>query len=193
MVRLALTMTAAVLVLGACGKKDDKAEQAAKPAAAVAAKASAGSVGVPQRKAGVWKQTITMGEFVQKSRICLDQASEAKLSAFGGQAAKDRCPQMNITPKAGGGWSFTSVCDVGAGGTTTTKGEITGDFNTQYRMEAQVTTEGADAPQMNGARTMVMEAVWEGACPAGFAPGEMELTTGQRVNLLTNEAMGGAK
>ncbi|MDP3855284.1 DUF3617 family protein [Phenylobacterium sp.] len=193
MVRLALTMTAAVLVLGACGRKEDKAAEAAKPAPAALAKASVGVGGVPQRKAGVWKQTVTMGEFVQKSRICLDQASEAKLSAFGGQAARDRCPQMNITPKAGGGWSFTSVCDVGAGGTTTTKGEITGDFNSKYRMEAQVSTEGAGAPQMNGARTMVMEAVWEGVCPAGFAPGEMELTTGQRINLLATGPGGGAK
>ena len=45
-------------------------------------------------------------------------------------------------------------------------------------------TVGAEAPQMNGTRAVNIEAVWQGACPEGFRPGDLELPGGMRVNLL---------
>src|SRR3990167_3793833 len=149
MVRRALTVTVAVLALAACGKKDEKTAAASGDAAPAAANApAAGPVAMPRRKPGLWTQTVTMAEFSQTTRICLDEAAEAKLSVLGGQTTQDMCEKTSMTPRPGGGWSFSSVCDMGSGGKTTSTGTITGDFDSRYRMESDSTTEGAAAPQM---------------------------------------------
>ncbi|WP_309645972.1 DUF3617 family protein [Phenylobacterium sp.] len=189
MVRRALTMTAAVLALAACGKTDEKAAAVGEAAPAAANAPVSGPAAMPKRKPGLWSQTVTMAEFSQTTRICLDAAAEAKLSVLGGQATQDMCQQTTMTPKLGGGWTFSSVCDMGSGGKTTSTGTITGDFDTKYRMESDSTTEGAGAPQMNGSRKMVMEAAWQGPCPADFKPGDMEMPNGMKMNLLAMGAM----
>lgn len=183
MVRLAVTMTAAALVLAACGKKEETAATGdAAPAAANAPAATPAAL--PKRKPGLWSQTVTVADFSQTTRICLDAAAEEKLSLVGGQATKEMCAQTTMTARPGGGWTFTSVCDMGSGGKTTTTGTMSGDFNTTYKVEADSTTEGAATPQMNGVRKMVMEATWQGACPPDFKPGDMEIPNGMKMNLL---------
>lgn len=189
MVRRALTMTVALLALAACGKKEDKTAAVGDAAPAAATAPAPGPAATPRRKPGLWTQTVSMEGFSQITRICLDEATEAKLSVVGGQMSQEACSQTTMTPKLGGGWSFSSTCDMGSGGKTTTTGVITGDFGSKYRMEADTTTEGAGAPQMNGARKMVMEAAWQGPCPADFKPGDMEMPNGMKMNML---AMGGA-
>jgi hypothetical protein len=37
---------------------------------------------------------------------------------------------------------------------------------------------------MNGSHKMVLDAVWQGPCPAGFKPGDMELPGGMKINVL---------
>jgi hypothetical protein len=98
------------------------------------------------------------------------------------------CSKTAMSRGLDGSWSFSSVCNVGAGGKTTTSGVITGDFNSKYEMTAESTTEGASAPQMNGPHKMAMEAVWVGPCPAGFKPGDMELPGGMKMNMLAMAA-----
>ncbi len=189
MVRRALTMTVAVLALAACGKKEDKVAATGDAAPAAGTAPAPGPAATPKRKPGLWSQTVTMEGFSQTTRICLDEATEAKLSVVGGQMSQEACSQTAMTPRVGGGWSFSSTCDMGSGGKTATSGVITGDFASKYRMEADTTTEGAAAPQMNGARKMVMDAAWQGPCPADFKPGEMEMPNGMKINML---AMGAA-
>ena len=43
-------------------------------------------------------------------------------------------------------------------------------------------TAGSSMPQANGTRKMSMDGVWKGPCPAGMAPGDMELPGGMRVS-----------
>lgn len=183
-VRFALLATAA-LVLTACGQKETaKAPGDAAGAPAPAASAAvAGPATPPPRKPGLWTQTVSMGDFNQTTRLCLDETTDKAMSIWGAQMSKDMCEKNEMTRGLDGSWRFTSVCDMGSGGKSTTSGLASGDFNTKYKVEAETTTEGASAPQMNGARKMVLEATWQGPCPEGFKPGDMELPGGMKMNL----------
>ena len=146
--RNAILAATATLALAACskpaGEKAASAEGAAKPATATAP--AAGPAAMPNRKPGLWKQTVSTAGMTQTSTICLDKAVESKLAVWGAGASKDMCKQTAMAPTAGG-WTFASTCDMGTGGTTTTKGTVTGDFDTSYKVEASSVTEGAGAPQ----------------------------------------------
>jgi hypothetical protein len=179
-----LALSAAALALGACSKPaGDKAASAEDAGKAATATAPAAPAAMPSRKPGLWKQMVTTSGMQQVSSICLDKAAEAKLAVWGAGASKDMCQQTELHPVPGG-WSFKSSCDMGSGGKTVSQGTVTGDFNTSYRVEAESTTEGAGAPQMNGAHKMSMEATWEGPCPADMKPGDMTLPGGMKMNML---------
>lgn len=178
--RLALPAIA-LLALAACSKEAEKAPAAAPPAAKPA---FVPSQTPPKRKPGLWEQRVSNGDFVQVSRICLDGATDEKLSWWGTQATKDIC-EKNITAKTtDGGWRFSSVCDMGSGGKTTTSGVAQGDFNAHYQIQAESSTEGAAAPQMNGTRKMTIDAAWQGPCPNDMKGGDMQLPGGVKINLL---------
>jgi hypothetical protein len=183
-----MALTAAALALAACGQKAETAKGAegASPASAAAPAVPAGP---PARKPGLWVQTISTGDMTQTTRICLDEATDKAMSLVGSQMSDEICSKHEVTPVAGG-YRFSSVCAAGDGtGTTTTEGSATGDFNSKYKVEAQSTITGANAPQMNGARKMTVEAEWQGPCPADFKPGDMELPGGMKMNIA---AMAGA-
>jgi len=176
------------LALAACSKKDgDKA--ATEPGAAAEAQGGTVDIAAPKRKAGLWRQTVTSAGTTQTMRLCTDDATEAKFAVWGGQASKDMCSKQEVKRGIGGDITFTSVCDMGSGGKVTTTGSIKGDFSSKYTVTAKSITEGAGAPQMNGEHDMVMEAAWEGPCPADFRPGDMEVAGGYKFNILDMGAM----
>jgi hypothetical protein len=180
-------MTASALALSACGKKD-----AAKAPAASDAPAAGSSTAfvAPQRKPGLWSQTVTTAGMTQTAKICTDATTEAKLSLWGGQATKDMCSQQEMKRALNGDITFSSVCSMGSAGTITSTGTMTGDFSSKYVVNAKSVTTGAGAPQMNGEREMTMEAVWLGHCPADFKPGDMEVAQGVKFNILEMDPMG---
>ncbi|MBQ1541328.1 MAG: DUF3617 family protein [Caulobacteraceae bacterium] len=190
----------AALAVAGCNKKEDaqkpaepQAAGAASPAATAPASASA-SITQPMRKPGLWTQTITIsdGGLTQTSKLCLDEDSSAKLSMFGQQMSKDACEKNDLARGADGSITFSSVCDIGTGGKTTTTGTMTGDFASKYHVVAKTSTTGAEAPQMNGSRTLNIDAEWTGPCPTGFKPGDMEIAKGVKVNVLAMSAKGAA-
>jgi hypothetical protein len=138
----------------------------------------------PARRAGLWEQRLSTEGIVQVTRICIDDALEARLSWWGQPTTQESCEKNLVTRRTDGDWQFSSVCDMGAGGKTTTSGVASGDFSSRYVITAESSTVGAAAPQMNGTRSVNIEAVWQGACPEGFRPGDMELPGGIRMNLL---------
>lgn len=173
-----LWIVAAVLALSACEKKPaEKADAAAAPAFQP-------SQTPPKRKPGLWEQRVSTGDFVQVSRICLDETTDAKMSFWGAQATRDMCEKNIFSARVAGGYQFSSICDMGSGGKTTTSGTATGDFNSKYLIQAESSTVGAAAPQMNGLRKLTIEAAWQGACPEGFKPGDMALPGGMKINML---------
>ncbi len=86
-----------------------------------------------------------------------------------------------------------SVCQVGAT-TTTSRGVITGDFNSAYTIKSTSKREGGPAiPGMpkDGTTSMTIDAKWTGACKADQKPGDMIMADGRKVNIRDLQNMPG--
>ena len=180
------------LGLAACGKPapaPSSAPASGAPAASSAA-ASAAPVGAvpakPRRKPGLWEQHLSEGgtDTVQTSQVCIDDATEQKLSMAGAQPSRESCKTYQLTRKPDGSWAFSSVCNLGSGGVVTTAGTVTGDFATAYKVRSETTTKGAAVAHMNGDRKVDIDAAWMGPCKPGQKGGDMVLPNGMKVNLL---------
>jgi hypothetical protein len=188
--RRAIVLSLSVLAVAACQKKpEEKAggEKMGEAGKAPAATASA-PMTPPARKPGLWSQTVTTAGVTQTMKICFDAAVDKRMAVYGQAVGQDRCQKNVVTPVAGG-WRFESVCDMGSGGKTSTTGEAKGDFASRYEVKAVTETRGAEAPQMNGRHEMALTAAWEGPCPAGMKPGDMQLPGGMTINMM--QAAGG--
>lgn len=181
--RRVLVLGVGLLALAACQKKPDSAA-AVGEAKTAAASAPAGPVSPPKRKPGLWSQTVSTAGMTQTMKLCLDEATEAKMTVWGQQASKDICARNQVTPTPGG-WTFVSECDMGQAGKVTTTGQATGDFNSKYQIKATSVTTGSTMAQANGSHEMVMTGTWEGACPANMKPGDMTMPNGMTMNLNT--------
>jgi hypothetical protein len=186
----------ALLALTACQKKAETAATG-KPATAAATPPAglAGPITSPQRKPGLWTQTVSTAQAQQTTKLCLDEASDRQMAWWGAQDSRTTCLEQTITQHMGGGWDFHSVCKSAGGGTTTSSGTATGDFGSHYKVEATSTTSGRPMPQANGERRITIEAAWQGPCPAGMKPGDMELPGGMRINMtgaMSGKGPGGA-
>jgi hypothetical protein len=181
---------AAVLALAACQKKTETAATGESATAAATAPAGpAGPLTPPPRKAGLWEQKVSMAEMQQSTKMCLDEATDKQMAWWGSQAAKSTCSEQKISGHLGGGWDFHSVCKSPAGGTTTSDGTASGDFNSHYKVDVTSTTTGGPMPQANGVHKISIEATWQGPCPADMKPGDMEMPGGMKINM--NDAMSG--
>jgi len=174
-----IVLSISVLAVAGCQKKPE--EKAAAEAGKAPAAASA-PMTPPARKPGLWSQTVTTAGVTQTMKICFDEAVDKRMAVYGQAVGQDRCAKNVVTPTAGG-WRFESVCDMGSGGTTSTTGEAKGDFSSRYEVKAVTETTGAEAPQMNGRHEMSLTAAWQGPCPAGMKPGDMQLPGGMTINL----------
>jgi len=164
----------AAALLAACDKPSDKpaGAEAAKPAVA----ANPVSLTAPKRKAGLWEQQMTTQGMQQTASLCVDPASEGEMAAFGQQMAKEiKCTQQAFNRRLDGALEFQSTCPMGDSGTVSSKGVVTGDFNSSYKMEMTSTTTGARVEHMNGARQMTLVATWKGPCPADMKPGDIRI------------------
>ena len=194
-----LASVAALATLAACSKKTDTTAAngaATGTAANTTATAPASSnpavpASFPSRKAGLWEQTVSSDQFHQTMRMCLDEATDAKMKVWGSQmrGGKADCAEQKITPHLGGGWDFHAVCNMGESGTVTSEGQATGDFNSHYTVDVTSTTAGSPMAQANGVHKVKMDATWKGPCPADMKGGDMELPGGMKINVL--DAMNG--
>ena len=180
--------------LAGCGEKPAaKTEPGAAPSAAPAFAPTHTAAAWPNRKPGLWTQTMkleTQGGFSRGFRSCIDEATDQKLGLYS-DAAGVQCAKGQISRTADGGWTATSTCDMGTAGQTRSTVHVTGDFGQRYVMTIDSTTTGAAQPAMNGQHRMTMTAEWSGACPEGWTGGDVEMPGGGRMNLLT-KAMAGA-
>ncbi|ATQ41148.1 DUF3617 domain-containing protein [Caulobacter mirabilis] len=166
-----------VALLAVAGCSENKA-----PAAKPEAKAP---VEVPKRKPGLWKQTMLVEgvNVIQTVQLCIDPESDSKLAWWGQQGLRQSCSKNDLQRQPDGSWKFASVCE-GVGVKTATTGSAVGDFSSRYQLKAEATTSGAPIPEMNGTRTVTIDASWVGECPQGMKPGDMEMPNGQRINML---------
>ena len=186
--RAAIVIGLGVVALAGCQKKDDAA-----PSAAQTAEPAAAAPMSMARKPGLWTQTVQTEGVSQVIKVCLDAATDKQMQITGQAVGKDMCSENTVTP-APGGFTFRSVCDTGPGGKSVTTGSTSGDLNSNYTVKASTTTTGAQMAQANGTRAVEITAKWEGACPAGMTPGDMQLPGGITVNAakMMGQMQGGA-
>jgi len=179
---------AALASLAACGKPAAPgAPQAAAPAASAPSGSGALSLqDLPHRKAGLWRQTMTL-EGVDRplptTEACSDAASEAKLTLLGQHRNKDLCQNQQFTRNLDGSLSFSVSCDMGPRGKTVSNGTISGDFNSSYKIAMDSTTSGAPVEQANRERKMTITATWIGPCAPGQRGGDVIMADGRKMNL----------
>jgi len=195
MKRVVLVAAASVLALAACSKKAETGSGATASASAPEASKPAAALAVPTRKAGLWEQTMHMGQMAQTTKMCLDDATEQKMKWWAteqrGEKGENPCSEQAVTPKLGGGWTFHSVCSMGSAGKIVSDGEATGDFGSHYTVKITSVTTGSSYPQANGTHEMTMEGSWKGACPAGMKGGDIQLANGMTFNPADSAHMGG--
>ena len=133
-----------------------------------------------QRRPGLWEQTVTTAGRSQTTRLCLGAKAGSAFTLTTIEHAKTCAP-----PRLSGaahGFEFEEACDLGAGARETSHGTVSGDLAQAYRMTLTTTVTGAAAPQVNATRASVLTAQWKGPCPAGMAPGDIDLPDGTRLH-----------
>ncbi len=185
-------LAVAILGLAACNREDPApSEPAAGEPADAPEMAEAAPAGRPELREGLWVVTSQMEDLSTTMRMCVDADVQRRMSVLGSQMAGGACEEAEVSPRAGGGWSVRSVCDMGSGGRTVSEGTLTGDLRTAYRNEMTSTTTGAAVPHMNRSVTQVVEGEHQGACPEGMAPGDLEGPGGVRLNMLDMAELAG--
>jgi hypothetical protein len=195
--RTATTMLAGacLLSIAACNKPAPAsgASSAAAPSQAASATPAAPAAGpisaenLPHRKPGLWRQTMAMEgveHAMPATEFCIDAASEAKMSLMGQQMSKDHCQAPQFNRNLDGSLSFTSACDFEGGGKTTSKGTISGDFDSSYKVAIDSTTTGGTAGMDQHERKMTITATWEGPCAPDQKGGDIILPGGRKMNML---------
>lgn len=177
-----VAVTLGAVALSGCKKKDESASPASSSTPLEAPKLT--------RKPGLWRMAISNGQsVVQTIEMCIDADTDQRLSIMGAQMGDDACSQHSYARQPDGSWTFSSVCDMGTGGRTSSTGTASGDFSSHYVVHADSVTEGAALSQMNGKHSSTIDASWNGPCPAGQVGGDMTVQ-GMKINVLRGKKAG---
>jgi len=143
-----------------------------------------GSPSLPHQKLGLWQQVFTAGATKISDQVCLDAASEAKLSAASSQAPSETCQTRKIKHNSGGSWSIDSICEPKPGWKTTVHVDVTGSFDSKFTSVIDATTTGAPLAAAHGTHRTVLVATWLGPCKPGQKGGDVIMSSGYKVNIL---------
>jgi hypothetical protein len=185
----------ALVSLTACNKSAPASGDAS--SGAVAAAPASGPVTldqIPHRSPGLWSQTIaTDGAPAGPGamQLCVDAASEAKMSVLAQHIQGAHCTPPQFTRNLDGSLAFSESCDMGTAGKIQTTGVMKGDFNSSYTTTMSSTTSGSSIAALNGAHTMVITATRTGPCAPGQKGGDMILANGMVVHAQGAAAPGG--
>lgn len=175
--RIAAGVCLAVIAVAACSKPAEKSEVASAEGAAPAAKAARpvlpGIDAAPHLRAGLWE--ITVEGMPARARTCIDDKTQSDSAVLGQGVDRSNCSKSTWR-RIPGGIAFEFACD-NDGMKMASKGTVTGDFNSAYRMEADLTgsRDGETFTQKQ-----VIDARYVGACPAGMKPGDSQITVNGR-------------
>jgi len=176
----------ALVSLAACGKSATTAGGSAPSAGAPAAAGPATLSQFPARKAGLWRQVMAMDGPARGPgfKICIDAASDARMSAFGRHGRGQTCAPAQLTRNLDGSIGVSESCDMGANGKASTTGVIRGDFNSSYTVTMDSQISGNPMAQMNGDHKMTITATWLGPCAPGQKGGDVIMPDGTVRNAL---------
>lgn len=138
---------------------------------AVGFAAPAAAVELPERKAGLWSNAITLeGQPPTEMNYCSDAELERRLMR-GLSAAKASCAKSELTRTANG-YAYDSECDMGAYRLTEHM-DLTGDFDTALRFEVVTTTTCPPGTTGSSTTKTVIESRRIGDCEPGQRPGDV--------------------
>jgi hypothetical protein len=144
---------------------------------------------LPTRKAGLWEMKIVKtGSGVPDMTMqhCTDATTDKDMSNTVSPMAKQVCSKQDVQ-KTATGFISDSLCSV-AGVSMTSHSEITGDFNSGYRVKTTAHFERAGKPVDT---VTTIEAKWLGACKADQKPGDIVMPGGFRLNVKDAEKLKG--
>jgi len=140
---------------------------------------------MPARKVGLWEMTMTFegrGAPPQTMQQCIDAATDKAMQDMSAGVRGQSCSKREMK-KVGNTIVFDSVCSMG-GGTTTSHGVVSGDFNSAYTVKINSKREGGPAvPNMPAETNMTIESKWLGACKADQKPGDIIMANGMKMNV----------
>jgi hypothetical protein len=173
--RIVAGVCLAALALAACNKPAEKTDAAGSDATAPAAAKPVppGVEAAPHLKAGLWE--ITVEDMPARARSCIDDKTQAESAALGQGLDRRNCSKSDWN-RIPGGIAFSFDCD-NDGTRVTSKGTVTGDFNSAYRMEADASMTKDGVTQT---AKQVIDARYIGVCPAGMKPGDKQITVNGR-------------
>ncbi len=143
---------------------------------------AANAAELPTRKPGLWEmKMLPSGQMPGMTmQHCTDEATDKRMTAAFAPMAKDICSK-NETQKTATGYVTDSVCTVG-GISSTTRADVTGDFNSAYMVKTTMQMQNAPKGTPRDS-TMSVEAKWLGACPATMKPGDIMMPGGIKMNV----------
>jgi hypothetical protein len=122
--------------------------------------------------------------------MCLDAAADAKLGLVGRGMTNALC-QESASRGLDGSYTYDATCKMGASGSVHSKGTISGDFSSAYKVHTESDITGADMPG-GSHHVMDIEARYAGACPADMVPGDMMIGNSMKINVNKMPAIGAA-
>lgn len=146
---------------------------------------AAAQVELPSRKAGHWEIRMSSegqtGMPAMVVQTCTDASTEQRMMRMGLNSMGQMCSRHDIS-RDGATYVVDAECQM-SGMRMTSRSVFSGDFQSGYavRIESRMTMPGQAQPQ-----TMVMtqQARWVAdSCQNGLTPGDVQLPTGQKVNI----------
>jgi hypothetical protein len=167
--RIAVCVLAGSALLAGCAKHEAAANNEAGAPGPMAL------IGRPHPKPGLWRTSMTTNAgpgFSMTGDLCLDAEHEDMAFSSNGHGFSKDCDPVRYEA-ANGGFGFTTVCHIGRR-TVTTSGTATGDFKSNYTVDVTTQTD-PPAPGLPAKMDTVIQAQWQGPCPAGTKPGQASM------------------
>lgn len=154
---------------------------------------SAMAAEMPPRKPGLWEMRMSMDGVKmppQLAQHCVDAETDKLMNDMGSGMQKDLCSKYESS-KSGETLVVDSVCNIG-GVNTTTRAEISGNFDSAYTVKVHSKREDTpEAKKKPGPQEMNMtiEGKWAGECKKGQKPGDMIMPGGVKINVRDMQKM----
>ncbi len=145
----------------------------------------------PTRKAGLWAQTFIRDGHALRAHetlVCLDGGPITDVGGWGRRLGAHDCDH-HVVHAVDGSYHFTSACQLPAGATLTTRGVASGDFTSNYRIQADVAVNGAPISALDGQHQLTLVGAYRGPCPAGASPGHLVEMDRQKPRLAARAAL----
>ncbi|ABD08882.1 conserved hypothetical protein [Rhodopseudomonas palustris HaA2] len=147
------------------------------------------AIELPIRKAGLWELKMgragAAGDDVAMQH-CTDETTDKKMVSSFQPLSNEVCSKQD-TQKTATGYVTDAVCSI-AGMTTTSRSEITGDFNSAYTVKV-TSHNDKPLPGVPKDATMTLDAKWLGPCKSGQRPGDIVMPGGIKMNIADIEKL----